>query len=232
MTWGQPGPNSQGQSGNGHSSEKVRVWMWAPQAFGRRTGREGPDRCRTGQQALCRAAQGKDRTRGCAGPYRHDQAGETPDQAGQRVSGADNLRSRHRAGRSTALVRDAERVPAQARDSRRRDNRTAPGRARASSSCGGSLIADVCGQSHGKLSNGAPVGFAVEDPVEFIWCGSGISMGKTPPPQLMLNSAILVLGASVAPVKRYNAGARNPNFAKINRKTVAGMYRSVALRCV
>lgn len=58
--------------------------MWAPQAFGSRIGREGPDRCRTGQRALCRAAQGKDRTRGCAGPYRHDQAGETPDQAGQR----------------------------------------------------------------------------------------------------------------------------------------------------
>ena len=34
----------------------------------------------------------------------------------------------------------------------------------------------------------------------------------------------------VAPVKRYHAGARTPNFAKINGKTVAGMYRSVALR--
>lgn len=84
MIWGEPGPNSQGQSGNGHSSEKVRVWMWALQAFGSRTGRQEPDRCRTGQRALCQAAQGKDCTRGCAGPNRSGQAVETPDQAGQR----------------------------------------------------------------------------------------------------------------------------------------------------
>jgi hypothetical protein len=91
------------------------------------------------------------------------------------VSGVDNLRRRHRAGRSTALVRDAGRVPAQARDSHRPDNRTAPGRARRSLSYGGSLVAGVYGRSHGKLSKGASVGFAAQ---RTRWNSCGAEVGK------------------------------------------------------